>query len=197
MKHSRLLAFGGFALLSVAAQATTLSFVGTCDNYMEAYLSLSPDSYSDSPWAYDADGTWTTLVYGNVNLIAGQTNYIHILAQDFGPPASFIAGLTLSDTDFWFEDGGQACVTGDSNWSVTLNAPGASGTAATIKDLGPNGTNLGFWNDIPSTAHYVWSNEGGQADLRYFTLKLNTVPEPATLSMLGVVTLLGLRRKRS
>ncbi len=183
----------GLALMGASAFATDLSFAGTADDAFNAYLSTS-DSSTGTLFA--SGNSWGTTYTGNVTLNPGTTYYVHIDAFDVaGAPSMFVGQLGLSDNAFWFDDNSQFSVTGDSNWSASVVGFGGAGT--TISDLGPNGTSpWGTRSGVSANAHFIWTPDA-VSDHRYFTVKVNTVPEPMTLAAVGVGCVALLRRRRA
>lgn len=181
----------GLALAGTSAYATDLTLAGTADDAFNAYLSTS-DSTAGTLFA--SGNSWGTTYTGSITLTPGTTYYLHIDAFDVaGAPSMFIGELGLTDSAFWFDNGGQSSVTGDTNWSAST--VGFGGTTTTITDLGPNGTSpWGSRSGISSNAHYIWT-PGDVSEHRYFTVKVNSVPEPMTLAVVSFGAMALLRRR--
>src|SRR4051812_45016417 len=151
---------------SFTAQATTLSAGLTADNEFTAYLSTS-DAALGSPLV---TGTyWGTEYYFNTTLVAGNTYYLHIVADNFGQPNNppgnpdgFIGRFSLSDAGFQFANGTQTLVTDLLNWR-SADANGSSWFAPgglPVLRCG-NGAICGFgWPGYPDmgAALWIWAN---------------------------------------
>jgi len=190
------LGFGvGLALAGASAYATDLNLAATADDAFTAFVSTSANSVGGS---FASGNSWSTTFTGSTTLTPGVTNYLHIDAFDVaGAPSMFIAELGLSDADFWFDNNTQSALTGDAAW--TASTVGFGGTATTIDNLGANGSSpWGSRSGISSSASFIWT-PGTVADHRYFTLRINTssVPEPASLAVIGFGAAILLRRRKS
>lgn len=185
--------FGIMTLAGAATgNATVLTFAGTADDAFNAYISTDP--YTQG--TLFANGTyWGNTYTGSLALTDGVTNYLHVDAWDVGGvPSMFIGQASLSDTSFWFDNNTQFAVSDTTLWSASIVSLG--GTTTSITDIGINGA--GPWGSRPgidSSAHFIWT-PGDVGTHRYFTLKINTVPEPASLSavVLGGIALLRRRK---
>jgi hypothetical protein len=185
----------GFAAISLGsiAMATDLTFIGTADDAFNAYISTDP---SVTGTLFSSGTNWPSVQSGTVTLTAGVTNYLHVEAFDVvGPPSMFISSVNLSDSVFHFANDGQTALTGDANWTGSLI--GFGGATSSITDKGANGTSpWGFLSGVSPDAHFVWIDDSTSGH-RYFTLKIETVPEPASMIALSAGLVLLVRRKRS
>jgi hypothetical protein len=130
---------------------------------------LSPDRDSD-----DA-GPGTT-----GSLLGGKTPFTIISGIDFSVPHNFIAAHDKANAEFdIFMDGAFAT-------SVSIAALQVGGNAGQPQDLMQIGK--GTTNGTPGADY--------GADWYLLRLHDNYVPEPATLTLIGLGTVLGLRRKR-
>ncbi|MBI1333011.1 MAG: hypothetical protein GC165_09035 [Armatimonadetes bacterium] len=189
---NRIVLSGGVILAASMASATDLNFSGSADDAFVAYVSTNPNVTGTS---FVSGSSWGVTYTGNFTLTPGTTNYLHIDAFDVaGAPSMLIAQLGLSDSSFWFDDMTQSALSGDSNWSASL--VGFGGATTPIIDEGVNGTSpWGSRPNIDPNAHFVWT-DGNVSDHRYFTVQINTVPEPAELTVLGLGILPFLRLRK-
>jgi hypothetical protein len=132
-----------------------------------------------------------------ITLTPGVTNYLNIFARDaFGAPSMLIGQASLSDSDFFFPDGTQAILTSatDGNWTASI--VGFGGTAATLLDLGANGSGpWGTQSAVSSSARRIWT-DGTVSDLRYFQVAITPVPEPGTFALIGAAGLAAWSKSR-
>ena len=198
-----------------SAKATNISGNLTADNAFFAYISTN-DAVLGTLVAQG--NSWpTTFSFSGATLTPGVTNYLHIEAINYGGPGAFIGQFTLSDAGFQFANGSQSLLTGTTNWAGIYNNDNSSVTAqpwvmptAGVVSFGANG--VGPWGTktgISSSALWIWPNDAsslpGVAACEFCTVDfstpiISTIPEPATLLMLGsgIIGLAGLfRRKRT
>lgn len=174
------------ALLGFTTQAiaTDLSLSAVADDTFTAYHSLNPAQIG-TPFLSQS-GTWTGGAQsGSITLTDGIVNYINIIARDqFGAPSMLLASLTLSDNQFFFNNGTQAAVSSSGIDWLAFNGSLAN-SPTTITDLGPNGTfPWGTISGIPVSARYIWT-PGSLNDARIFQIAVTPVPEPATILALA------------
>jgi hypothetical protein len=187
----RFLALSFMTLGAVGAFATNLTFHGVADDFFDAYISTD-DTVQGTLFASQT-ATWQSGgAGGTVALTAGVDNYLHVRARDvFGAPSMFIATASLSDSAFKFANQTQQINTNATDWQLSLTGFGQNYFAPT--DLGKNGTLV--WGNlalVDSNARHLWSQQ--TAGEHYFSLKIESVPEPLTLLALPAVLLL--RRKK-
>ncbi|HRK20396.1 MAG TPA: PEP-CTERM sorting domain-containing protein [Fimbriimonadaceae bacterium] len=180
---------------SSAAYATNLNITLTCDDAFEAFISTN-DSVQGTSFLTD-DNWWPTTESGSTALTPGMTNYLHIKGWDlYGAVSALIASLSLSDALFEFENGLQTLDTDTTYWGLSTTGWGVNDLTPT--DLGANGT--GPWGTIGGVngaARFIWNGTGGVTGIdHYFSVKINPVPEPATLSALALGAAALLRRRR-
>src|SRR4051812_37986491 len=113
----------------------------TVDNAFTTYLSTS-DTVQGTQIGFG--NSWPSLQNFSSLLTPGVTNFLHIVAQDFGAPAMFIGDFTLSDAGFQFSNGTQHLLTNTTNWGFSNT--GFTGSYSTPLDEGPNGT--GPWGSF-------------------------------------------------
>lgn len=183
------------AAVAGTAHATTLTLTLTADDYADAYISTDPSV--EGTRFFNKTTTWGTNLTESVALTPGVTNYLHVRARDFfGAPSMMIGVASLSDALFEFANGGQQLVTNPNDWKVSVT--GWTGTFQTPVDLGGNGS--GPWGtrpSIPSSARYLWAQQGGGGPENYYRVEITPVPEPATLAALGLGLAAVARRRRA
>lgn len=192
------LRFGALALAIVGAgvaQATNLNITLTCDDAFEAFISTN-DAVQGTSFLTD-DNWWPTTETGSTALTTGVTNYLHIKGWDlFGAVSALIASVSLDDALFEFDNGLQNIDTDTTYWGMSTTGWGINDLTPT--DLGANGT--GPWGTIPgvnAAARFIWNGTGGTVGIdHYFSIKINPVPEPATISALALGAAALLRRRR-
>lgn len=177
-----------------AAEATNLNITLTCDDAFEAFISTN-DSVEGTSFLTD-DNWWPTVETGSTALTPGMTNYLHIKGWDlFGSVSALIASLSLDDALFEFDNGQQTLDTDTTYWGLSTTGWGVNDITPT--DLGANGT--GPWGSIAgvnAAARFIWNGTGGVTGINhYFSVRINAVPEPATLSALALGAVALLRRR--
>lgn len=178
------------AVLSLAtlspllAHATDLSGAMTADNAFTLYLSTD-DSVAGTP-LLSGDSWGVTFTLAAASLAPASTYYLHVVATDFGPPASLIGNMSLSDSGFSFANGGQTLVTNTTDWTVRVS--GFADTDQTPVSLGFNG--VGPWGTragISGNAENIWSPDLCGSCTRYFSTTITSaVPEPGGLPLLAL-----------
>jgi hypothetical protein len=162
----------------------------TVDNLFEAYISTSELAQGS---LFLTGNNWTVPVSGTVALPGPGTYYLHVRAQDQGPPAMFIGEFTLNSPLATFENGTQSLLTNTSDWRVSSTGFGVN--YVTPSDLGGNGTfPWGMASGISPNARYLWHPAGGT--LVFFATTITVVPAPGALAALGLMGAMGLRRRR-
>jgi hypothetical protein len=197
-----------------SAHAGAITGVVTADNGYELYVSSSPNNVPSGP-LLSADGIWqNTSVFGPTTLLPG-TNYLNIFAWNStfstegnpgdenevtpatqGPdglgnnPAANLGSFHLTDSRWQFANGTQDLNTDTTNW--TVSNIGFGGPDIGLDNLGlnngstiwsgPNGFN-GIANGIDQAAAFIWSS---QHAVLYFTAEITYVPEPMSLTLMGM-----------
>ncbi|MES2559229.1 MAG: HYR domain-containing protein [Bacteroidota bacterium] len=137
----------------------------TVDNQYWAYISTNDNVQGTF---VGSGNNWPTLTTYTANLVAGQTYYLHVLAEDIGGPEMMIGDFAVTG-DFKFINGAQTMSTTAANWKVS--STGWSNYVA-AQDVGPNGTSpWGNYPGVSAAARFIWrtplNTTGG--DLAYFT----------------------------
>lgn len=147
------------------ANSGVLSARMTADNLYTVYISTNDNTQGT---AFGSGNNWGQVYSHSTNLVAGQTYYLHVLANDVGGPEMMIGDFTVTG-DFKFTNGSQTMSTSAANWKVS--STGWSGYGSAI-DVGGNGISpWGFLSGISSGARYIWRspwNTSGN-DVAYFT----------------------------
>jgi hypothetical protein len=201
---SALTAIAILAVATVGARATTISGNLTTDNAFYAYISTSDSTLGT---LVASGNNWpTTFAIGPDALTAGQTNYLHIEAINYGGPGGFLGSFSLSDSQFTFANGTQQLVTDTTNWSgiyknsnnnPLLQQPWVQPTGG-VESYGFNGVNpWGVFAGIDATAQWIWASDasstngcaasggdGGNCTINLSTPINPSVPEPSTWAMM-------------
>ncbi len=178
---------------TLAAQATTLTAVLTCDDDYEAYISTN-DSVQGTLFMENF-GIWNSIETGSTALTAGVENYLHIRARNNGGNQMIIGQLTLSDADFSFDNNTQFNVSNTTDWRLSRTGWGLNNLTAI--DLGPDGTSpWGNQAGIDNSARFIWSETPFNTDDHYWSIRLTPVPEPATMSVLALAAVAAIRRRK-
>lgn len=179
--------------VSPIASATNLSITATCDDAFRAYISTS-DSVEGTLFLTD-DNWWPSVESGMTALTPSVTNYLHIKGWDiYGASSAMIASLSLSDTGFEFDNGGQTLDTDTVYWGFSTTGWGINDLTPT--DYGPNGTGpWGMVSGVNASARFLWSATYGVPGIdHYFSVRITPVPEPASWMALSLLAL-GIRRR--
>jgi hypothetical protein len=184
------------SLASTASAATVTTHL-TADDAFSLYVSTDDSKVG----TYVGSGDdWTTAYTYTFDLTPGTTNYIHVVAWDlYKVIAAFEGDFSLSDSSCHFANGTQSLVTDGAHWNISNDGFGQN--YYTPDEIAVNGS--GIWGDIvggpiegiSGNACWIWSNGGEDLTTRYFSTSI-CVPEPATLSLLGLGALAVLRPKR-
>ena len=192
-------------LIASGAEASTLVGAITADNEYNAYLSTS-DAALGSLVATGA--WWPTAQTFSAPLNAGQTYYLHVIANNwYGPgnmgggnPDALLGSFSLSDASHSFSNGLQTLGTDAMNWRADANSFVQNLGAITTWNA-PGGSPVGFaanggaiWGavlggpvgGISNSAQWIWSGSdpSGEAFFSTTISAAGGVPEPAAWSLL-------------
>lgn len=198
--------------LSIASSvyADTVNGNFTSDNHYSIYISTD-DSVAgtpvgnsnvseDSAYPYD----WGIPESWNITLTPGVTNYLHVYAwDDGGSGAGVLGSFSLNGSNFRFENGTQSIYTTTQDyWKVHVNGFGGTDITSNLTDEGgigvaPWGNPNGNFNVFDANSRWLWTDyvtstePNDQGAHRYFSVKINAVPEPVStvLFLLGGATL--------
>lgn len=180
------------------ANATSLSGSLTVDNVFDLYLSTDADVRG----THIASGNnWQqTYSFSGVQLTAGQTYYLQVVATDLGRPEAFIGEFNLSDSGFTFANGTQNQLTNLTDWTAVAGpASSWSNPTATPELRGTNGVSpWGVVNGVSSNAQWIWASSYGEGTAYFSTTITAAVPEPSSYALLiAGVAVLGAAARRS
>lgn len=195
MRAFALSTVAGVAVAASAASAqVTLNAFMTADNAFQA--SVSTDAAAAGPVNFLTGNNWAATFSGSTQFNAAGTYFLQILAQDFGPPASFVADLTLAAQPGWsatFSNGGTSLLSNTTDWVVSNQGFGVN--AITPNPLGNNGVSpWGTRPNISPNALNIWHSSGSTTV--YFTTVITVVPTPGVAALLGLGGLVATRRRR-
>jgi hypothetical protein len=135
------------------------------DNEYSAYISTDDNVQGTF---VGSGNNWPTLTTYTTNLVAGQTYYLHVFAQDWGGTEMMIGDFEVTG-DFKFINGAQTMSTTAANWKVS--GSGWSNYVQAV-DVGPNGTlPWGNYPGVSSAARFIWRSplNPSASDVAYFT----------------------------
>jgi hypothetical protein len=190
-----------FFIGSTSASATVLTGLTNVDNGFNAYISTSDSTLGT---LIGSGANWGITNNYNATLTPGLTQYLHVVASNWGGPGGFLGAFTLSDSNFTFANNTNTLLTGDAVWRQNLTGFGNAYSATVnegLNGIGPWGYQTAYGANRPS---WIWNyNSLASSDFNtvYFsaTINSNAVPEPATYSMLlaglGLIGFTAWRRK--
>ncbi|MBC9878334.1 PEPxxWA-CTERM sorting domain-containing protein [Bradyrhizobium sp. INPA01-394B] len=183
---------------ATASQAATLTGNLTADNQFSVYISSSDSTLGTQ---IGSGNDWQHTYSISTNLTSG-TYYLHIVGDNFGGPATSMAGgnpdafigqFSLTG-NFVFANGTQSLLTNTTNWRA-MDATGGPGNwhsapAGTPISYGTNDTTTiwtnvsgGFRPGIAGPAQWIWSSPD-QTGETYLSTTISAVPEPSTWAMM-------------
>ena len=179
------------------ASATDLSGTLTADNDFSAYISTDDSQLGN---LVSSGSAWGTPQSFDVSLTPGKTYYLHVVAFNEGGPDMFAGSFSLSDANFSFSNGTQSLDSDLGDWKGNLTGFRNAYTSPLNYGVNDNNGTWGTLGGINKTAHFIWMDDTNGTDVNnYFTTKItpNAVPEPATLTALGLGALALVRRRRN
>lgn len=175
-----------------AAQATTMSVDMAADNEFFAFLSTDDNVQGT---LIGSGNDWTAVSSFSAALTPGVTNYLHIVALNFGGPAGFLGQVALSDSGFAFPNGSQSFLTQTTGWKGSVTGFGTN--YVTPDSYGANG--VAPWGnqnpEISSTAQWIWAGSADGVTTAYFSLAIiptTSVPDGGSTVVLLGLTLFGI-----
>lgn len=198
-----LAAFTYMAVSVWSAHATTLSGTLTADNAFTAYLSTD-DSVLGNPIV--SGNNWPTdYAFPATALVAGVTNYLHVIAQDQGEVFMFMGQFSLSDANFQFLNGTQSLLTNLTDWKANLYSGSWVAPTGSPYSYGTNPFCCTPWGRASMTgATFIWASGGTSFSAAEFSTPIISnvaaTPVPAALPLfatgLGALACLVRRRKQ-
>jgi hypothetical protein len=216
MLTKKVVAAAAAALLAGVAQAQTLNFQGTADNFFTAVLSSDKvfdagDAVIASNLANPNDWMLVPPYEGNAALTG--PSWLLVMARNVEPapapgPAMFVADLSITGGGYQFANGATTLSTGTTHWEASRSASFADPFAPANVASGYAGANPGQWAfDLGpdwGASKFIW----GTADFSDTTIYLATpinldtqitvVPEPQAyaLALAGLAVMGVLARRR-
>ena len=192
------------------AQATSINGNMTVDNAFYAYVSTNNAMLGT---LVASGNSWPTTFSLSAALTPGVTNYLQIVAINYGGPGAFIGDFSLSGTGFQFANGSQNLLTDTTNWAGGYNSSNSSVApqpwvvpAGGVYSQGANG--VGPWgtvSGVSSSALWIWPSDANSTGCAFCTVDFSTAitptsvtPEPGTMIMFGsgILGLAGVLRRK-
>jgi hypothetical protein len=189
----RFLALAAGVALSMtasSASATVLTTHLTADNAFDLYVSTN-DSQVGTYVGSGAD--WGTTYTLSASLTPGVTNYLHVVATNWGGPSGLLGDFSLSDSGFAFANGTQTLLTTPTEWQLSYTG---FGTDYVSSIAGEGFNSVGPWGYRPGISGSSQWLAFDSASVGYFSAPVTAVPEPATLGVLGLASMALIARKR-
>lgn len=182
----------------------------TVDNHYDFYMSSNDSTLGTllmSSVTLGNEQDWQSAESGTGTVGPG---YLHIVARndrDGWNYAGFLGDFTLNTPNLHFSNGTQSIVTvaNPNLWTVYTDHFG--GTQAGLVDFGVNDGTPNTWTNanggpiagISPNAHWIWTANPTDGDVRYFSTKITATPEPigAALFVMGAGALGIIKSRRN
>lgn len=177
------LAMGGTTLTAnLTADDNFSLYVATDDSALGTLVGTGTGTYIPESWRQCFTFTY--------DLTPGVTNYVHVVAWDlYGVKAAFLGDFSLNDSQFRFVYGAQSLVTDQAHWLISNDGFGQNYyTPDAIQTNGAGEPWAHFVPGISGDAYWIWSNQGDDLTIRYFSTAIvpNVIPAPGALILGGI-----------